>query len=447
MRIVDYTNIALKDLRGQKVRSSLTIFALIISTVILVLMAAISIGGQQVIVTQFGSDSALTTIAVTPNQSSGSLSPYGNVQEVNNAASKLDDAATTQLASLPHVQSVTPRAHIWELHSFSLEGSGKQLVAQAEGVASDARIPLKAGAPFTSNDDKNSVILGYGYAKELGFTDNPQALVGKTLNLVTQKGYRGTEAAIPKAGASAAENEAFNQSTTTIKVSVVGVTDNGQDQNNIYLPLGWAHAVRTARYYEGTQLKMVDQINRDGYSSLQLRTDTTANVKEVSGAITRRGYGQVSTLAQIERLQQFTTLMWAILGTVALVAVIAAALGVVNTMLMAVSEQRHTIGVWRACGARKRFIVNLFLIEAGLLGLVGGVLGVGIGVGLGRFVNDYVIVLLKSQNLILTDIAVIPWWLMVGTVVLTTVFGILAGMYPAYRAARQDPSQTLSSGQ
>jgi ABC-type antimicrobial peptide transport system permease subunit len=447
MRIVDYTKIALKDLCGQKIRSSLTLFALIISTVILVLMAAISIGGRQAIANQFGTDSALTGIIVTPNQSGSSLNPYGTVQEVNSAASKLDDTVVTQLARLSHVQSATPRSHVWEFNHFSLEGSSKQFVAQAEGIAVDAHVPLSAGASFTSNDDTNSVIIGFGYAKELGFEANPGTLVGKTLTIVTQKGYRGIKAKIPGATASATENEAFNKSETTLRATIVGVTANGQDQNNIYIPLGWAHAVRTARYQEGAILKTVDQIAQDGYSSLQLRVDGTANVKEVSDTITKLGYGQVSTLAQIERLQQFTTLMWAILGTVAFIAVVAAALGVVNTMLMAVSEQRHTIGVWRACGARRGFIVNLFLIEAGLLGCIGGVIGVGIGFVLSHFVNEYITTLLKSQGLVLTDVAIIPWWLMVGTILLTTLFGILAGSYPAYGAARQDPSQTLSSGQ
>jgi ABC-type lipoprotein release transport system permease subunit len=82
-----------------------------------------------------------------------------------------------------------------------------------------------------------------------------------------------------------------------------------------------------------------------------------------------------------------------------------------------------------------------------MLGFAGGLAGVGIGVVVSRFVNDYVNVLLKNQGLTLVDIAVIPWWLAVGTVLLTTVFGVLAGLYPAYRAARQDPSQILSSGQ
>ncbi len=447
MRIVDFTSIALKDLRGQKLRSFLTIFALVISTVILVLMAAISVGGRQAIVDQFGTDTALTSITVTPNQSSGSLNPYGNVQEVNQTASKLTDATVAQLAALPQVASVTPRAHVWEFHHFSVEGSDKQFVAQTEGIASDAKLPLKAGGAFASNDDKNTVVLGLGYAKELGLGDNPAVLIGKTVQITTQKGYRGEGAQIPVAGASKTTNEAFNESETTLTAKIVGVTTTGQDQNGMYVSLGWAHALRTARYADGNEIKSVDQLADDGYSSLQLNTTSAAGVKSVAQEISNLGFGQISTQAQIERLQQFITLMWAILGAVALIAVVAAALGVVNTMLMAVSEQRYMIGVWRACGARKGFIVRIFLVEAALLGLVGGVLGSGLGLVASTFVNEYVGVLLQSQNLTVTNIAIVPWWLIAGTIAITTLFGVLAGLYPAYQAARQDPSQTLSSGQ
>jgi putative ABC transport system permease protein len=137
--------------------------------------------------------------------------------------------------------------------------------------------------------------------------------------------------------------------------------------------------------------------------------------------------------------------MWVILGAVAVIAVVAAALGVVNTMLMAVSEQRYVIGVWRACGARKSTIVRLFLVESGLLGFIGGAIGVGLGVFVSGFVNEYVNSLLQSQGLALTNIAIVPPWLMGGTIILTTVFGVLAGIYPAHRAARQDPAEALTS--
>jgi putative ABC transport system permease protein len=447
MRIIDYATIASRNLRGQPVRSALTIFALVISTIILITMVAISIGGQQAIIDQFGSDKSLTDISVTPNQNSDTLSPFGNVQEVNNSASKLNDSTVQLLSKQTHVQSASPRVHIWEFNNFTVAGSSKHFVAQAEGIASDANLPLKEGKSFTSNDDRNVVILGTAYAQELGFTNNQSQLIGKVVKIESQKGYRGIGATIPKSTASQAEVEAFNQSTTSIEATIIGITDSGPNQNSLFVPLGWAHEIRTSRYDEGTRVKAVDAIAENGYTSIKVRVDESSNVKAVSAAIEKLGYGQISTQSQIERLQQFSSTMWIILGAVALTAVLAAALGVVNTMLMAVSEQRYVIGVWRASGARKSFIVKWFLVEAGLLGFTGGLVGVGVGYIAIQFVNEYVNTLFAGQGLTLVDIAIIPPWLAVGTVALTTLFGILAGLYPAYRAARQDPSQTLSSGQ
>jgi len=444
MRTGDYLATALKDIRRQPLRSGLTIFALIISTVILVLMAAISVGGRQAITEQFGPNSGLTGIAVTPNQSNASLSPFGGVQEVNAKATKLDDTTVATLTKLPYVTSASPQAHIWELANFSLDGNDKQFIAQAEGVPSDAQLPLTTGTAFTSNDQANVAVIGLSYAKALGFGDNPSQLIGKTIHITTQKGYRGIGAIIPGAAATKAELDAFSQQATTLHVQIVGITTTGPNQNELFVPIGWAHAIRTIHYYDAGTAKQTDQIAENGYTTIKVTADSTVDVAAVSSAIEALGYGQVSTLSQVQRLQQLSATMWMILGAVAIIAVVAAALGVVNTMLMAVSEQRYTIGVWRACGARKRTMVMLFLTESALLGFIGGALGVAIGMFASRFVNEYVGVLLQNQGLTLTNIAIVPPWLAGGTIMVTTIFGIIAGVYPAYRAARQDPVRALT---
>lgn len=445
MRAVDYTIIAVKDLRRQLLRSTLTITALVISTVILVTMTALSMGGQQAVVDQFGSGNALTTITVTPNQNGAGLNPFGTVQQVNESAATLTDTTASDLAKLPHVASSVPRAHIWEFNTFSVEGYSKQFVAQGEGAPANDAIPLKAGSHFTANTDKNVVIMGSSYAKEL--TGDPTTLLGRTITITSQKGYRGDGAAIPPAGASVKTNEEFNQATTTVSAKIIGISDDGPNQNTLVIPLEWARQVRTARYNDANGLKQVDQLAENGYTSIQVRVDDTANVAAVSKKITELGYGQFSALEQVQRIQQLTTIMWVILGTVALVAAVAAALGVTNTMLMTVSEQRYTIGVWRAVGARRGLIVRLFLMQAALLGLVGGLIGVGLGVVIIKYVNQYVNSLLTSQNLQLANIAELPLWLAAGAIGATTLFGILAGLYPAYKAAREDPSDALRGGQ
>lgn len=443
MRIGDYVAVAGKDLRRQTLRSLLTVIALAISTVILITMTALSLGGRQAITAQYGGNDSLSTITVTSNQSSAGLSVFGSVQQVSSQSNKLTDETVARLATIPHVSSAVPRAHVWELKDFAIEGHDKQFVAQAEGVPSDSALPLAAGRKFTSNDATGVVIVGKGFAEALGLKESTDQLIGKPIRITTQQGYRGAGAAIPPVGASKEATEAFAKSSTTLSATIVGITDSGTDQNSLLLPLGWARQVRTARYNDPTGLKSVDQLAADDYTSIQLRADNTAHVAAISSAVSDLGYGQFSALEQLLRLQQLTTILWVVLGTVALIAAIAAALGVTNTMLMTVSEQRYVIGVWRAVGARRGVIVRLFLVQAAWLGLAGGLIGTGLALIVSHYVNQYAITLLSAQGLALSNVAEVSLWLAAGAIGLTTLFGIVAGLYPAYRASRQDPSEAL----
>jgi putative ABC transport system permease protein len=445
MRAADYFGIAFRNVRRQLLRSFLTVIALGISTCVLVLMVAISLGGQHVILNQFGPSDSLSLITVTPSQSNANLSPFGDVQEAGAANTKLNDTTVAQLAALPHVQVATPRAHLWEFDTFKLSGATKTFVAQAEGVAADAPLPLQAGTHFTSNDEQDTLILGYAYAKAIGLSNTPEKLIGSTLTITTQKGYRGAGANIPGPSATKQQTDAFNASTTTLRAKVVGVTQPGPNQNFLFLPLGWAHGIRTAQYNDGGTIKSIDQLASDGYTSIQVKVDSLANVASVAGAIRNLGYGQASLLETVQQLNQLTTTIGVILGAVAAVAMLAAALGVVNTMIMAVSEQRYEIGIWRACGARRRVIVRLFLTEAALLGVIGGAFGVAVSLPVANFITSYGSSLLQAQGLEQVPIANLSPQLGAAAIGVTVIFSVFAGLYPAYRASMLDPSRTLSA--
>ncbi|HUB93653.1 MAG TPA: ABC transporter permease [Verrucomicrobiae bacterium] len=463
MRALDYLRVGSKNLQRARLRSGLTLIALTISTVILVTMAAISIGGRSAIVNQLSPGGSLTSIAVTPNQSTGAVSLFGSIQHVNQRAAKLDDTVVTQLSQLPHVQRVIPEEYIWEFNNFTVSGTNQQFVAQAYGIPDGSVLQTNAGTTFKPNDSRHVVVLGLAYAESLGYSHEPQELVGKTIQITTQKGYRGDGANIPGPTATEQVNEQFNQSTTTLQATVIGITTGGSNQNNMFIPMNWARSVRTINYwvYDADKaahvsngspspdqigdLKSTDQISTQGYTTLSVSVDNVANVRTVVTSISNLGFGVVSTLQAVERLQQFSTAMWVMFGAVAVIAVVAATLGVVNTMLMVATERRYVIGVWRACGATRGLIVRQFLLEAGILGFVGGVLGSGLGLGVVHYINRYITELLKAQNinLSITNIATAPPLLLVGVIGLTTLFGTLAGLYPAYRAGRQDPAEML----
>ncbi len=445
MKVRDYLAIAQKNIRRQKVRSSLTIIAMAISATILVTLTAISLGMQQAVKNILNIDNSLTSVIVTPNKATaGSL--FGGAQKISNSENKLDELSVEKIKNIENVSTVAPATHIWEFHSFVIEGSDEAFATQAQGIVTNeaTQRPLAAGEFFQPDDERRVVIIGYTYAKELGFGDVPQMLVGKKLTVTTQNGYIGEGASLPRMNATEQELKQFAQTPTKLEATIIGVTQRGSDENTLFIPMHWARQVRAHHSRQGSVIKTDDQITKDGYTHLYAKVDASQHVQQVMDGVDDMGFGATSTLAQLNQLMQVSTIIWVGLGAVSLIALIAASLGVVNTMLMSVTEQRYAIGVWRACGARRLTIAQLFLAEACLLGLCGGVIGVGLSFIVAQLVNRQIALLLTAQNLAIVDVVSMPWWLLFGGVGLTVLFGAVSGLYPAYRAAKQDPSAILA---
>ncbi|MCW9065902.1 MAG: ABC transporter permease [Ignavibacteriaceae bacterium] len=117
---------------------------------------------------------------------------------------------------------------------------------------------------------------------------------------------------------------------------------------------------------------------------------------------------------------------------VSLVALLAAGVGIMNIMLVSVTERTREIGIRKAIGARKSSILIQFLIEAVILCLVGGLAGIIIGIGIGNFAGSF----LNAQSAIPYD------WVVIG-ITMCVIVGLIFGTYPAYKAANLDPIEAL----
>lgn len=117
---------------------------------------------------------------------------------------------------------------------------------------------------------------------------------------------------------------------------------------------------------------------------------------------------------------------------VSLVALIAAGIGIMNIMLVSVTERTREIGIRKAIGAKKSSILVQFLIEAIILCVVGGIAGIVIGIGIGNFAGSF----LNAQMAIPYD------WVVLG-ITMCIIIGLIFGTYPAYKAANLDPIEAL----
>lgn len=141
----------------------------------------------------------------------------------------------------------------------------------------------------------------------------------------------------------------------------------------------------------------------------------------------------------IDAFNEILTIVQILLVGVAAISLLVGSIGILNTMYTAVLERRKEIGIMKSIGATNEQVLGIFLIESGLLGLLGGIIGLVLGIMISKGVEIGVsiafdIALLK---------AALPWWLIVGSLVFAFLIGSLAGTLPARQASRMDPVESL----
>jgi putative ABC transport system permease protein len=155
------------------------------------------------------------------------------------------------------------------------------------------------------------------------------------------------------------------------------------------------------------------------------------------------GYSPFSLLDLTRNLRRLFAILDLLLGIFGSLALAVASLGIINTLVMAILERRREIGVLKALGASDKDIRQLFFAEAGVMGLVGGAAGVALGWGIGRVIQFGTAYYLRQQQIPAENIWSVPVWLVVSAIAFSLLVSLLAGMYPASRAARLDPVEAL----
>jgi putative ABC transport system permease protein len=467
MRAIDLLTTALRNLRRQKLRSALTIFAVVIGATSVTIMLALVTGAKSFFLQQFESTGQLQQVAV----SQATDLDYDHARYANSSSDsgvKLTDELARKIVAMPHVAAVARNAspYVFEAMTF-----GGQKLTVNNTQASDANgvvvHQLVAGRDFTPGDRTGVVLLGQAYADKLGFAHRYESLVGQSVTLVTRSSFTGAGATLTQPNFGPGTNgKPPDQPPTELKATVLGIV--GGEDTTLYFPLSWAHGLLDNRRYDMSDAdrRALDNANRNrkpgspqpqphfslivendldqrGYNSLTVKADATSNVDDVARRIRALGVGAATARSFVDQQLRIFQIIGYVLGGIGGIALAVAAIGVVNTMVMAILERTREIGVLRACGATRATIRRLFTIEAGLLGFLGGVFGVAVGFGLTRVANVVINRQLTAGSIKARDIIGLPVWLVATVIGATTLIGVLAGLYPASRAARLNPVDAL----
>ncbi len=396
MSLLDSIKIALSSILAHKLRSALTMLGIIIGVGSIITVVAIGQGGEAALKSQFaGAGNNTIQINFIPDDQDPFSMPF-------------DQAPTFTEENLLQLKTIPEIAHVITTNSSmeSLAVAEKNISTQITGVTEDYfavnSINVVKGRILNKADfsqSNNYIMINEKAAQEL-FKD--QNAVGQIFEIKGQP------------------------------FQVIGVYKTpdsifGLGMPEMLMPLSIWPVLYGSEEIQSVTLQAKD------VSKLELAGKKAANLLNDSKSPELKGKYEVFNIEEIKKsISKVTNIMTMIIGGIAGISLLVGGIGVMNIMLVSVTERTREIGIRKALGATRGKILLQFLIEAMMLTLLGGIIGIGLGVGGAYIVSTFA----KWPPLVSVQVVV-------GGVLFSMTLGIIFGLIPANKAAKLDPIEAL----
>lgn len=451
MRFLDLLGMSINNLRRRKLRTALTVLGVIIGTASVVVMVSLGIGLNGLMMEMYSSYGSMTSIDIY----SGGERYYAFSSSGSSGSEEeqyITDDTIEQFKRLEHVKTASPILQTDIILKQGLYEAGVNIEGVSREYLED--IPLGQGALPDPGSDELKFIYGNGIIRWFS-------------NSKTGEGFWETGEMPPvdymnKPMFVIFDTSAYYQSRypggsdggNTVKppkkymIEAAGVVEGGVDDYNNYTYSVYAEIealkAQLKRIYRKNPIPG-QPTNKKGkpypyfiYNRAVVFVDDTANVTTVQQMITDMGFQANSQMEWIEQSQQTYDIIQLVLGGIGAVSLFVAAIGIANTMMMSIYERTKEIGVIKVLGCDLRNIRNMFLLESGFIGFLGGVIGVVISYGLGFIMNNF-LGIAQAMTGMDGDISRIPVWLSGAAIIFAIFVGMVAGFFPSLRAMHLSP--------
>ena len=462
MRWSDLLRMSAGSLKRRKLRAFLTILGVVIGTASIVVMISLGLGLQQSMYEQMELDGGTTGLTVTGKSGDGMMYSYSTDAGSEEESSKyITDDTIEEIKALEHVKSADP---VLNFSALALKGKYEgylQLYGMTPEAMESLNLELEPGGRLPDPDSPelelvfgNMVLVdfyekgtGSGYW-DTGELPDIDLQNDKLFVILDQDSYYQTQST-PEMGAEGGAGGGENTVRTPKKyvLGACGVIAGGPDTYNtnsynvlcdIYKLKEYLQKEFRGRAIPGQPTTQSGKpYSQFVYSSASVQADDMENVEELAQTIRSLGYDVYTNVEYINGMKKTLGMVQAVLGGIGAVSLLVAAIGIANTMMMAIYERTKEIGVMKVIGCSLKNIRQLFLLEAAFIGFIGGVAGNVLSLIISAVIN----VLIPGESLWGTEgnISYIPIWLMLASMGFAVLVGMAAGYFPAVRAMKLSP--------
>ncbi len=434
MRISDLIKMGLRNLSRRKARTALTVTGVVIGTISIVVMISIGIGMNTNFKSQVMELGSLTTITV--EKYAAIIDEDGNY--VNSKEQRMDDALVEQIKGLEHVKAVSPILSASAMLTSGKNESQVQLYGMDSSTFKDFDFPALTAGSYPTPESNHFIVFGSDSLKNFY---NP---TGRNYTMV-EKDITKDKIVFSFSPYQYAKDD--KKKTFSLRITDYAVmerSDNWEYDYNIYMDINYFRSLY--KKYANT-LKAEDRKKANSaietYERIKITVDNIKNVSKVQDNIEELGYQTSSLAMYLEPMQQTSNMLQLVLGCIGAVAMLVSAINIANTMIMSIYERTKEIGIMKVLGCIIRDIKKLFLFEAGMIGLIGGVIGITLSYigswAINKFGQPLFQALLSSSYMYDMESAkfsVIPLWLPFLAAGFAMLVGVLSGYYPANRATK-----------
>lgn len=427
-----YYKLALNNLISQKSRTILTLIGIAIGAASLLGIIAFSTGIKNAVIDTISMRGPLTQITVEPLSQEGGF--LKSLATINSNKDKITPQTVSKIKQIPHVASVYPqlnydnisslRVNIWD-QSFQTDtmifGLPYEFIKEDletnPAYQQDWQNPTEPYPALVSRNIINLYNLTVAPSNSLpSFSE--QDIIGLEFTLLP-----GQSTFFPT----------ISEDIPSVKARIVGFSDK-VDLIGVTLPL---EAIRTFN----------DQIRRssENYLKVFVDVDDPKNMETVTAKIESMDLNARSTKLEIRVFENNFRIVTVGLGLISAIILLVSGLMIANTYYSSVNERKKEIGLFRALGASRSDIQRIFLAEASLLGMMGGITGV-VFAWLGGFIVDAIAlsafpdVTTKPETLLSYD-----YWTILGIIIFTIILSVIFAFLPSTVAARMEPLKALST--